>query len=52
MEVRNDIIVECCEWSKNLTQLDSYMHSGKQFVRAGLVMAPNPCSLVDVTGTV
>jgi len=32
MEVNCDIIVECCEWSKNLIQLDSYMHSGKQFV--------------------
>ena len=39
MEVRRDIIAECCEWSQNLTQLDSYMHSGKHFVRAGLVMA-------------
>jgi len=28
------------------------MHSGKQFVRARLVMAPDPCGLVDVTGTV
>jgi len=28
------------------------MRSGKQFVRAGLVMAPDPCGLVDVSGTV
>jgi len=26
------------------------MRSGKQFVRAGLVMALDPCGLVDVTG--
>ena len=52
MEVRCDIIPQCCGWSKNLTQLDSYMRSGKQFVRAGLVMAPDPCGLVDATGRV
>jgi len=40
------------EWSQNLTQLNSYMHSGKHFVRAGLVMAPYPCGLVDVTSRV
>jgi len=28
------------------------MRSGKQFVHAGLVIALNPCGLVDVTGTV
>jgi len=52
VEVRCDIIPQCCGWSKNLTQLDSYMRSGKQFVRAGLVMAPDPYGLVDVTSTI